>query len=147
MASWCEREGYEYSADFLYGQSDDERDHMMRIFRYINAVGGRAVTPPTEEVPQDFDTFRGVFEMVLEQEVKVSRSINHLVDKCYKAKDHTTMSFLQWFLEEQKEEEAVARRCLELFDVIGEEGIGRYTIDKEIGDVKPKPGAEPESKA
>lgn len=133
MASWCERNGFESSAEFFYAQSDEERDHMMRIFRYVNEVGGTAYSPEVTNVEQDYESFRGVFEVMLEQEINVSRAINHLMDVCSKDKDHTTVQFLLWFVEEQREEEKNARRIIELFDVIGEEGTGRYLIDKEIG--------------
>ena len=133
MASWCEQNGFEKSAEFFYAQSDEERDHMMKIFRYINEVGGAAHSPEITNVVQDYDSFRGVFEVMLEQEISVSRAINHLMDVCAKEKDHATAQFLLWFVEEQREEEKYARRILELFDVIGEEGTGRFFIDKEIG--------------
>ncbi len=60
------------------------------------------------------------------------------MDACYKAKDYTTVQFLQWFLKEQVEEEFVARRALELFDVIGEDGVGLYMIDKKIPEIQYK---------
>ena len=137
MASWCERNGFENSAEFFYAQSDEERDHMMRIFRYVNEVGGAAYSPEITNVAQEYDSFRGVFEVMLEQEISVSRAINHLLDVCTKEKDHATAQFLLWFVEEQREEEKNARRILELFDVIGEEGTGRFMIDKEIGKLIP----------
>ncbi|MTI33036.1 ferritin [Xanthovirga aplysinae] len=136
MAGWCERKGFEKSAEFFYDQSEEERGHMLKLFRYINEVGGKAVTPPVGEVVQEFDSFRSVFEMALEQEINITDSVNRLVDKCYKAKDYSTVNFLEWFVEEQREEEAIARRCIELFDIIGEEGVGRFTIDQEIGEIK-----------
>lgn len=133
MASWCDRGGFQHSAEFFYHQSDEERGHMMKIFRYINEAGGTAISPEIAGLPVDFDSFKSVFDQALEQEIDVTQSINQIVDQCHKHKDHTTANFLRWFLEEQLEEENTARRCLELFDIIGEEGQGRYLIDKAIG--------------
>jgi ferritin len=59
-----------------------------------------------------------------------------------KSKDFMTFQFLQWFLQEQVEEEYVARRALELFDVIGEEGTGRWEIDKNVRKIKYDNGAD-----
>lgn len=132
MAAWCDRNGFDNSAEFFYKQSDEERSHMLKIFKYVTDLGGRAVSPEVLDVAQEFDSFKDVFEKALEQEISVTQSINRIVDKCHKAKDYTTATFLQWFLNEQIEEEFVARRALELFDVIGEEGVGRYMIDKQI---------------
>ena len=133
MASWCDRSGFQYSAEFFYHQSDEERLHMMKIFRYINEAGGTAISPEIAGLPVDFDSFRSVFEQALEQEIDVTQSINQIIDQCHKHKDYITAKFLHWFLEEQLEEENTARRCLELFDIIGEEGHGRYLIDKAVG--------------
>jgi ferritin len=65
----------------------------------------------------------------------VTYSLNNIADKCMKAQDYVTFQFLQWFFEEQIEEEYVARRILEIFDVVGEEGTGRWEIDKHIAKV------------
>ncbi len=136
MASWCDVQGYKRAAEFLYHHAEEERTHMLKLFRYINDTGGHAMHPEITEIQHDFQSFRQVFEQVLAHEVKVTRAIHQLVDHCLICKDFTTFNFLQWFVAEQLEEETLARRAVELFDVIGEEGIGRYTIDKELGALK-----------
>ncbi len=136
MASWCDRNGFQYSANFFYQQSEEERVHMMKIFRYINNAGGVAVSPEITDVPVDFDSFKSIFEQALDQEIDVTRSINQIVDSCHKLKDYTTANFLQWFLQEQLEEENTARRCLELFSVINEENQGKFFIDQQIGKLR-----------
>ena len=73
-----------------------------------------------------------VVESALEQEIAVTHSINRVVDACRRAFDFGTEEFMKWFVKEQIEEEYIARRAVELFDVIGEEGVGRYMIDKAI---------------
>ncbi len=134
-ASWCEKEGFAKAAEFLYAHSEEEREHQMKIFRYINEVGGHALVPALEGVPTNFESFRSIFEDVLAHEVKVSRSINDLADFCFQQKDFGTFQFLQWFIAEQREEEALARRIIELFDMIGEEGHGRWLIEREISKI------------
>lgn len=136
MASWCDQHGFANSCDFFYKQSNEEREHMLKFFKYVNDVGGKAVSPEVTDIPQNFNSLRSVFEQGLEQEIANTQSINRIVDACYKAKDYTTVGFLQWFLQEQIEEEFIFRRALELFDVIGEEGVGLYMIDKKIPDIK-----------
>jgi len=138
MASWCDQHGFAYSADFFYGQSTEERDHMVKIFKYVNDVGGKSISPEVTDIPGNFHSLRSVFEQGLEQEIANTQSFHRIIDQCYKVKDYTTINFLQWFLQEQVEEEFVFRRALELFDVIGEEGVGLYMIDKKIPDIKYK---------
>jgi ferritin len=136
MSAWCDRNGFQNSANYFVKQSNEEREHMLKIFKYICDLGGKAISPDVTNVPQEFDSFRSVFEKALEHEIFVTQSINRIVDKCHKAKDYTTANFFNWFLNEQIEEEFIARRALELFDVIGEEGVGTYMIDKKIPEIK-----------
>jgi len=132
MSSWCDNQGYDFSAQFFEKQAGEEREHMLKIFKYVNDRGGRAISPEIRDIPNDFESFRSVFELALEQEMHVTQQINNIADKCLKHKDFVTFQFLQWFLEEQVEEEYVARRILEMFDVIGEEGTGNWEIDKHV---------------
>lgn len=133
MASWCDMKGYSHSANFLYDHAEEERGHMLKIFRYINEAGGHAIQPEIKDIQNSFNSLRDVFELILEHEVEVTKSINIIVDHCFSVKDFATFSFMQWYVTEQREEETLARRALELFDIIGEEGIGLWTIDQEMG--------------
>ncbi|TPE43550.1 ferritin [Pontibacter mangrovi] len=132
MSSWCDRNGFDCSAGYFKKQADEEREHMLRLFKYVSDMGGRAVSPSVTNIQVEFDSFRNVFEQALQQEISVTQSFNRMADKCQKEKDYVTFTFLQWFLTEQIEEEYVARRALELFEVIGEEGTGQYEIDKRV---------------
>ncbi|MBX2844170.1 MAG: ferritin [Flammeovirgaceae bacterium] len=134
-ASWCEKEGYQNSAEFLYTHAEEERMHMMKIFRYVNASGGYAIAPEITDIKTDFHNLREVFELTLEHEIAVSIAINNLVDYCFKAKDFASFQFLQWYVAEQREEEELSRRVIEIFDIIGEEGQGLWMIDQEIAKV------------
>ncbi len=133
MASWCETQGYTHSAKFLYTHSDEERGHMLKLFRYINEAGGHALQPEITDIKHSFSSLRDVFDLILEHELQVTQSIHKIVDHCFSTKDFTTFNFLQWFVIEQREEETLARRALEIFNIIGEEGIGLWTIDQELG--------------
>lgn len=133
MASWAEIKGYEKSSAFLYTHSEEEKMHMMKIFRYVNEAGGHALHPEIKDIRHDYNSLREVFEKVLEHEIKVTKSIHSLVDHCFSVKDFTTFQFLQWYVTEQREEETLARRVLDIFDIIGEGGLGLWTIDQEIG--------------
>jgi ferritin len=136
MSSWCNRQGFDYSADYFMKQSHEEREHMLKLFNFVSDLGGHALSPEVVNIPQEFDSFRDVFEKALQQEIFVTQQFNRLADQCMKSRDFMTFQFLQWFLQEQVEEEYVARRALELFDVIGEEGTGRWEIDKNVRKIK-----------
>ena len=136
MASWCDRNGFDGSADYFYKQAEEERHHQLKIFKYILDMGGNSISPEVSDIKLEFNSFREVFEEALEQEIIITQSIKNITARCYKEQDFVTMEFLNWFLKEQREEEYKARRAIELFDVIGEEETGRWLIDKQVGQIK-----------
>jgi ferritin len=133
MASWCQTKGFDTSSSFLYKHSEEERMHMLKLFRYVNAAGGHALQPEINKIKHTYKNLREVFEMVLDHELEVTKSIGSLVDHCFKIKDFATFNFLQWYVMEQREEETLARRAVEIFNLIGEDGVGLWMIDQEIG--------------
>ncbi|MGV8878746.1 MAG: ferritin [Sphingobacteriaceae bacterium] len=135
MASWCDRNGFEGSADYFFKQSDEERRHQLKIYKYILDMGGTAISPEIANIKIEFNSFREVFEEALEQEIAITQSFKNIASRCHKEQDFVTIEFLNWFLKEQREEEYKARRALELFEVIGEEGVGRWHIDKNVGGI------------
>ena len=54
MASWCDKSGYATSADFLYRHTEEERQHMLRLFHYVNDAGGHAIHPDITDVKYDY---------------------------------------------------------------------------------------------
>jgi len=132
MAGWCDNEGLEGCANFLYRQSEEEREHMMRIFHYINEVDGKAITPPIKQPQTSYESVQQLFELVYQHEQKVTKSINNIVALCYEEKDHATLNFLQWYVEEQREEEALMRTILDRLRLIGTGPQSLYYIDKEL---------------
>lgn len=136
MASWLDRNGFARSAEYLYTQAEEEREHFLKIFKYITEVGGTAITPSVGEAPQEFTSFKNVFETALQSEITVTNAINKLVAKCREADDYTTEEFLMWYVREQREEEVNARRALELFDLIDVNSpTGKFELDKEIAKI------------
>ncbi|HLG01984.1 MAG TPA: ferritin [Bacteroidia bacterium] len=132
MASWAETKGMNGVAQFLFKHSDEERLHMLKLIRFINERGGQATVPALAKPPRDFSSLLAVFEEVLEHEIKVSAEINKLVEVCLKEKDYTTHNFLQWYVSEQIEEEALARHVLDKLHLIGGDKGGLYLIDRDL---------------
>lgn len=132
MASWAEIKGYNGVSNFLYSQSDEERMHMLKLFRFINERGGHALVPEAKAPESDFKSVNDVFELVLEHEIAVSTEINNLVDVCLKEKDYTTHNFLQWYVAEQIEEENTARTLLDKLKLIGNDKGGLYLFDRDL---------------
>eukprot|EP00746_Dinoflagellata_sp_MGD_P020720 gnl/MRDRNA2_/MRDRNA2_148319_c0_seq1.p1 gnl/MRDRNA2_/MRDRNA2_148319_c0~~gnl/MRDRNA2_/MRDRNA2_148319_c0_seq1.p1 ORF type:complete len:173 (+),score=15.81 gnl/MRDRNA2_/MRDRNA2_148319_c0_seq1:130-648(+) len=136
MASWAETQGLGGVAEFLYGHSDEERMHMLKLVRYINERGGHAIIPPLNKPEAKYKSVTDVFQNLLEHEVMVSDEINKLVEICLKERDYTTHNFLQWYVSEQIEEEALARTILDKLKLIGNDKGGMYLFDRDIAAMK-----------
>ncbi len=136
MASWAEVEGYNGIADFLYAHSDEERVHMLKLVKFINERGGHGIIPALSQPSLKYNGVRPLFEQVLNHEIHVSEEINKLVDICLNEKDYTTHNFLQWYVSEQIEEEALARRVIDKLKLIGDDKGGFYMFDRDIASME-----------
>jgi ferritin len=136
MAAWCYAQGLNGAGDFFKKQSAEEREHMLKIFDFLVDAGALPVSPDVSKIEKSFEGLRDILVKSLEQEISITQSFNRISDHCHKVKDYQTARFLHWFLDEQLEEEAQARRCIEIYDLIGTEDGGLYRIDKEIRKLK-----------
>jgi ferritin len=132
MASWAEQKGLEGVSEFMYDQSDEERQHMMKLFKYINERGGHAKVTELNGPELEFGSIKEMFETLFKHEVFVSQSINELVHIALEEKDYATHNFLQWYVAEQIEEEAQARTILDKINLIGDDKGGLYLFDNDI---------------
>ena len=132
MASWAEVQGFEGVASFMYAHSDEERMHMLKLVKFVNERGGHARVSTLEAPPAKFGSFKEMFKTLFDHEVMVSGKINDLVDISLKEKDYATHNFLQWYVAEQIEEEALARTILDKINLIGDDKGGLYLFDNDV---------------
>lgn len=132
MASWAETQGLKGVAAFLYKHADEERMHMLKLIRFVNERGAHALVPALRQPPAFFKSITKVFDEVLRHEETVTAEINKLVDITLKEKDYTTHNFLQWYVAEQIEEEALARDLVDKLRLIGEDKGGLYLFDRDL---------------
>lgn len=135
MACWAEAASLPGCAHFLYTHSDEERMHMLKLIHYIGDAGAVASVPAIERPQLQYDNIIDLFETAYANELKVSASIDNLVDLCVFHKDKQTANFLQWYLDEQHEEEVLYRGLLERIKLIGLQDRGLYFIDKEVENI------------
>ncbi len=135
MASWLDQQGLEGAAQFMYRQSNEEREHMMRIFDYLLEMDQAAVVPAVQQPPSNFESVQSLFGKAFDHEKSVTASINDLVDLSIKENDHATNNFLQWYVEEQREEEALMRTIMDKIHLIGDGPQSLYFIDKELEEI------------
>lgn len=132
MASWAESSGLMGTAAFLYRHSDEERVHMLKLIKFINDRGGRAVVPALKQPQKEYGSITDVFKNLLAHETHVTGSINKVVDLCLKEKDYTTHNFMQWYVSEQIEEETLARTLIDKLNLIGNDKGGLYLFDRDL---------------
>jgi ferritin len=130
MASWAEVNGIAGVAKWLYVQSDEERLHMLKLVKYINERGGQAVITGLKQPGLEFSTVKNMFDEVLKHERFISASINDIVALCITEKDFTTQHWLQWFVNEQIEEESNVTKILDKLKLSGENNL--YLFDRDI---------------
>jgi len=135
MASWCQREGYQGAANFLYKQTDEERMHMLKLVHYLGDRGGTVNYGKMDALPVGYKTLHDVFEQVLKHEEFISASINQLYSVCIGEKDYTSAQYLQWYINEQIEEESTSRGILDKIRLAGDQKGGLFMIDKELGEM------------
>jgi len=132
MASWAENRGLSGTAAFLYKHSDEERMHMLKLVKFVNERGGKAVIPALKQPGTNYKDITEIFHALLQSETKVTNEINGVVDLCLKEKDYTTHNFMQWYVSEQIEEEALARTLIDKLNLIGNDKGGLYLFDRDL---------------
>ena len=105
---------------------------MMKIFKFINENGGSAFSPKVPAVPHDYASLLDVYKSALQEEISISNAIKSIYITCRKENDIATELFLQWFINEQLEEEETMRNAIEIYELHGKDFDDMYTIDKRM---------------
>ena len=132
MAAYCDNGSYEGFANFYIQQAKEERFHGQKIYDYINDRGEKAVFSAISAPKSDFKNILETFEDGLAQEQDVTRRFYNLSELANKDKDYATISFLNWFLDEQVEEEAMFETHIDYLKRIGDDSNTLYLYEKEL---------------
>jgi len=108
MSSWFTEQNLPGLANWMYVQYQEEMSHGMKMFHYIHERGGEVKLQPIAKVPTAWKSPADAFSEVYKHEQKVTSLINKLMDTAVELKDYASMSFLNWYIDEQVEEEANA---------------------------------------
>lgn len=130
MASWAENNGFEGVSNWLYAQTEEERVHMLKLIKYVNDRDGIAAIPGIDTPPTDFGDVFTMFDKVLAHEQYISGSINEIVAVCISENDYTTQNWIQWFVNEQIEEEASVKAIIDKLKLLGKNNL--YMFDRDI---------------
>jgi ferritin len=135
MASWADANGYNGVAEFFYLQSEEERVHMIKLVKFINERSGKVIVPEIDKPQENYQALNELFETFLKSEMFVTEQINHVIYECLQHKEYNVHNFMQWYVTEQLEEEAVARTLLDKLTIIGNDKSGHYLFDRDINTI------------
>lgn len=133
MAAYFEAENMPGAANWLKVQALEELTHADKFYAYVVDRGGRVLMSAIDAPPTEWDSPLAAFEAVLEHEEGVTARINQLVDLAGQEKDHATSSFLQWFVNEQVEEEKSAADVITQMRLAAQAPGALFMIDRELG--------------
>ena len=134
MAAYAEAESLPGFAHWMKAQAQEEVDHAMRFFDFVNERGGRVELRAIDQPPGAFDSPRQLFELTLEHERKVTAMIHNLYELALKEKDYPAQVMLHWFIDEQVEEESNASQILETLGMAGGEGQALVMLDRALSE-------------
>ncbi|MHC1704434.1 MAG: ferritin [Tenuifilaceae bacterium] len=132
MSSYYASIGLSGFANWMRIQWQEEVSHGLKFFDYLLERGGEPVLTAIADVPKKWNSPLAAFEEVLKHEYHVTSLINNLMDVAIEEKDHATKSVLQWFVDEQVEEEANAQAIIDNLRLVGGKGDGLLLLDREL---------------
>lgn len=132
MQAYFERLNLKGFVNWMSVQVQEERAHAIGMFDYLNQRGGVVALEAIEKPEIDWKSPLDVFENVLKHEEYVTASINELMDVAEEVKDRAAMSFLNWYLKEQVEEEDNVGNVLATLRLIGDDKKALLMLDKDL---------------
>lgn len=132
MSTYCQDAGFPGIANWFSIQFKEEQDHAMILLNYLQSRDGRVLLAPIDAVETEWASPLAAFEATLKHEQKVTSLINNLMALAVEEKDFALQTRLNWFVEEQVEEEENARDLIQKFRLVGDNGYGLYQLDQEL---------------
>lgn len=136
FGAWANEQGLAGLSDFLFRHSQEEREHMMKFMEHIMQRGGKVSLKQIPKPLKDPKNLKECLEQIFKAEVENSKAIYKIVDLALEEKDWPSWNFLQWFVEEQIEEENMAEDLLDKYSLIGGgkdlKGSDLYEFDRDL---------------
>lgn len=133
MSAYCSHKEFNGAANWLKMQYEEEQMHATKIYNYMVEQGVHVVLGELSQPPSDYGSLLEVFTASLTHEQCMTARLNDLSDQALKEKDHATYNLLQWFVNEQVEEEANVGGIISKLKLVKEDGYGLLMVDNELG--------------
>ncbi|GLC89198.1 ferritin [Lysinibacillus piscis] len=132
MAAYCTDQNYDGFANFFLVQAEEERFHAMKFYNFLSDMGYRATVSGFEHPENEFNSLLHAFKTGLSHEKEVTRRIYNLADIALDEREHATMAFLKWFIDEQVEEEASFENLIRKIERIENDSNAIFMLDTEL---------------
>ncbi len=133
MSAHFETQNLPGFANWMRVQYNEETGHALKLYNYVHDRNGAVTLKAIAQPATEFKTPLDIFKQVLEHEQKVTSLINKLYELAVKEKDYAAQSFLQWFINEQVEEEKNATDIINLLEMIGGSPVSLIMADRQLG--------------
>ena len=131
IANYYDKLDLDGYANYYMIQAQEERDHALLFLKYMQNNGIEIIFKAIEKPDQVFDSIQKPLEVAAEHERYVTSLIHNIYHECHQAKDYRTMKFLDWFVDEQMEEEENADKMISRYQLFGSDPKGLYLLDQE----------------
>ena len=142
MAAYCSDEEFDGFSHFFIMQAQEEYQHAMKFYDFIYDMDGSVKMEAIPKPEGNYDSILAVFKDALGHEEMVTGKISKIMDLAIEENNHFTKNFLQWFIEEQLEEETTMKKIISTLEKIDNNFQGMYMLDKELGQRVLEPIAE-----
>jgi len=133
MSAWCEAANLPGAAHWLQAQAAEEQSHALKFYGFVHDRGGKVTLEAIAKPEQEYGSLLDLFEQVLDHERKVTALINGLYKAALGEGDYPAQIFLQWFINEQVEEEKNATMTIEMLKMVGTQGASLFMVDRQLG--------------
>lgn len=133
MSTYFDEQSLDGFASWMQNQHAEEQVHAMKLLNYLQDRGGRVSLAALPSPRSEYSSPLEVFQVSLEMEIENTTSINNLYELALKLNDHATKSHLQWFLDEQVEEEKSMEDVIALLERIGDDTAGLLYLNDKLG--------------
>lgn len=132
MAAYFEDQNLPGFANWMRVQFEEEQFHAFKFYDFVNERGGRVMLKAIDAPPTEWSSVINAFEETLKHEEHVTSLINDLMALAIEEKDYASTSFLQWYVDEQVEEESNVNALIDQLKMINGEGHAMLMIDREL---------------
>lgn len=137
MSAWCDSNDLPGMAAFMKLKSVEERAHAMKFYDYIHDRDSKVTFLAIEQPPSEFKSFQDIFENQFQHEKAVTQSIHNLYSLALEEKDYASQVMLQWFIEEQVEEEKEALDIIQQCKMVKDNPSALFMLDQKLGNLAP----------